>query len=105
LQTDLQTVLTLRLSVQSVPLFMNRDLLLIVLIDSCEQEGREETEEEGEGGEEGTWVPRGVCDQERGGPPRRRLPLAQVRPEGRQEQLFSKVRHLYFSHTFLVWQL
>lgn len=55
------------------------------------QERREGTKEEGEGGEEGPWLPCGVRDQERGRPPRRWLPLAQVWPEGRQEQLLPKV--------------
>ena len=48
---------------------------------------QEEQGEEGERREEAAGAPRGVHDQERGRPPRGRLPVAQVWPEGRQKQL------------------
>ena len=41
-------------------------------------------------------------DQERGRPPRGRLPVAQVRPESRQEQPISEVR-IYMCHVCSVY--
>ena len=52
---------------------------------------QEEQGEEGERREEAAGAPRGVHDQERGRPPRGRLPVAQVRPESRQEQPIPEV--------------
>jgi hypothetical protein len=48
-------------------------------------------EGQGQGGEAAAAAAVRVHDQERGRPPRGRLPVAQVRPEGRQEQPIPQV--------------
>ena len=63
---------------------------------------QEEQGEEGERREEAAGAPRGVHDQERGRPPRGRLPVAQVRPESRQEQPIPEVR-VYMLIPFLLY--
>jgi hypothetical protein len=57
-----------------------------------------EGREGGEGGEAGEAAAVRVHDQERGRPPRGRLPVAQVRPEGRQEQPIPQVRMYSYTH-------
>ena len=58
-------------------------------------------EGQGQGREAAAAAALRLHDQERGRPPRGRLPVAQVRPEGRQEQPIPQVRTSLPTHTYI----
>jgi len=58
-------------------------------------------EGQGQGREAAAAAALRLHDQERGRPPRGRLPVAQVRPEGRQEQPIPQVRSIIPTHTYI----